>query len=191
MITTVKTYLPRLQEQFPSVPLEDIKRAVEYGWRMLYYYNLRGCDTLINSTTHKYWFYCGELTKDSMKHFNYYKRMLRRKLRVMYSKKVKTWDGFYYIGLTDAEYNQLNKKGPGRKKQLFTFYNKLLLKSYDEAYVYYSWSKYIIKFQYITDLGYSYFKSELQCKNPETVIIKESPSTFQDILITNHKYTVL
>jgi hypothetical protein len=72
---------------------------------MLYYYNLRGCDTLINSTTHKYWFYCGELTKNSMKHFNYYKRMLRRKLRVMYSKKTKIWDGFYYIGLTDAEYN--------------------------------------------------------------------------------------
>lgn len=191
MITTVKTYLPRLQEQFPSVPLEDIRRAVEYGWRMLYYYNLRGCDTLINSTTHKYWFYCGELTKNSMKHFNYYKRMLRRKLRVMYSKKTKIWDGFYYIGLTDAEYNQLNKKGPGRKKQLFTFYNKLLLKSYDEAYVYYSWSKYIIKFQYITDLGYSYFKPKLQCKNPEIVIIKKSPSTFQDILITNHKYTVL
>ena len=40
MLTTVAKYLPKLQEQFPTVPPEDIKRAVEYGWRMLYYYNL-------------------------------------------------------------------------------------------------------------------------------------------------------
>lgn len=130
MLTDVSTYLPKLQEQFPTVPPEDIKRAVEYGWRMLYYYNLRGCDTLISSTKYRYWFYCGELTRDSLKHFNYYKRMLRRKLRVLYSKKVKEWDGYYYTGLTDKEYNSLleSLSKRGRKKKTFVFIIKFPLK---------------------------------------------------------------
>ena len=63
---------------------------VEYGWRMFYFYNLRGCDTLIESTKHKYWMYCGQLCSDSLKHFDYYRQMLRRKLRVLYAKKKRT-----------------------------------------------------------------------------------------------------
>ena len=66
MLKSVNDYLPELIAQFPTVPPEDVKRAVEYGWRMLYYYNLRGCDTLISSTKYRYWFYCGQLTRDSI-----------------------------------------------------------------------------------------------------------------------------
>lgn len=192
MLTNVQTYLPELQKLYPTVPLEDIKRAVEYGWRMLYYYNLRGCDTLISSTKYKYWFYCGELTKDSLKHFNYYKRMLRRKLRVLYSKKVSEWDGYYYLGLTENEYNtifQAQKKG--RKKINYTLYNKVCYKVYDEAKVYYSWSKYLIRFKYITDMGYTFFKSQLNCKAPELLMVKNKPSTFQDILISSNNYDLI
>ena len=121
MLKSVNDYLPELIAQFPTVPPEDVKRAVEYGWRMLYYYNLRGCDTLISSTKYRYWFYCGQLTRDSIKHYNYYRRMLRRKLRVLYSKKVKEWDGYYYIGLTEDEYKSVVKSttGRGRKKKNF------------------------------------------------------------------------
>lgn len=193
MLTTVETYLPKLQEQFPSIPIKDIKRAVEYGWRMMYYYNLRGCDTLISSTKHKYWFYCGELTKNSLKHFNYYKRMLRRKLRVLYNKKVKEWNGYYYIGLTDSEYSALmdSKNKKGRKKTTFTFHNKVAFKVSDEAKVFYSWSKCIVKFKYITDLGYSFFKETLLCKNLEIELLKSAPSTFQDILISNNNYELI
>lgn len=193
MITTTATYLPKLKEEFPSIPLEDIRRAVEYGWRMLYYYNLRGCDTLISSNKYKYWFYCGELTKDSVKHFNYYKRMLRRKLRVLYNKKVKEWNGYYYIGLTDSEYNsllnELNKKG--RKKKNFIFHNKTALKVLDEAKVFYSWSKCIIRFKPTTDLGYSFFKETLICKETSIEILKDRPSTFQDILISSNNYELI
>ena len=119
MLKSVNDYLPELIAQFPTVPPEDVKRAVEYGWRMLYYYNLRGCDTLISSTKYRYWFYCGQLTRDSIKHYNYYRRMLRRKLRVLYSKKVKEWDGYYYIGLTEDEYKSVVKSTTGKKEEEF------------------------------------------------------------------------
>lgn len=193
MITRVNDYLPALEEQFPTVPREDIKRAVEYGWRMFYYYNLRGCDTLISSSKYRYWFYSGELTCDSIKHFNYYRRMLRRKLRVLYSKKVKEWDGYYYIGLTDGEYNSMMEalsSKRGRKKKNFTFYNKLSLKIYDEAKVYYSWSRCIVRYQPVTDLGYAFYKGELKC-TPEIMMVRDKPSTFKDILISNNNYELI
>lgn len=193
MLTSVSTYLPELIKQFPNVPPEDVKRAVEYGWRMLYYYNLRGCDTLISSTKFRYWFYCGQLTRDSLKHFNYYRRMLRRKLRVLYIKKVKEWDGYYYTGLTNSEYNYLleSMNGKGRKKKNFTFHNKVALKVFDEAKVYFSWSQCIVKFKYITDLGYSFFKDTMRCNDLEIAIVKDKPSTFKDILISSNNYELI
>lgn len=193
MLTSVSTYLPELIKQFPNVPPEDVKRAVEYGWRMLYYYNLRGCDTLISSTKFRYWFYCGQLTRDSLKHFNYYRRMLRRKLRVLYIKKVKEWDGYYYTGLTNSEYNYLleSMNGKGRKKKNFTFHNKVALKVFDEAKVYFSWSHCIVRFKYITDLGYSFFKDTMKCNDLEIAITKDKPSTFKDILISSNNYELI
>lgn len=193
MLTSVSTYLPELIKQFPNVPPEDVKRAVEYGWRMLYYYNLRGCDTLISSTKFRYWFYCGQLTKDSLKHFNYYRRMLRRKLRVLYIKKVEEWDGYYYTGLTNSEYSKLleSMNGRGRKKKNFVFHNKVALKVFDEAKVYFSWSQCIVKFKYITDLGYSFFKDTMRCNDLEIAIVKDKPSTFKDILISSNNYELI
>lgn len=191
MIKKVNDYIQELKEEFPEISIKDIKRSVNYGWRMFYYYNLRGCDTIFNSQKYKYWIYCGELTKDSVKHFNYYKRMLRRKLRVLYNKKVKEWDGYYYIGLTDSEYNQLIPKSKGRKKKNFYFYNKVLLKVKDEAMLFYSWSKYIIRFKYPIDVGYSLFKPKLKCEYPEIVVQKSRPSKFEDILVSNNNYELI
>ena len=39
MYTCVDDYLPKLQEMFPKIDKKDIKRMVEYGWRMFYFYN--------------------------------------------------------------------------------------------------------------------------------------------------------
>lgn len=193
MLTNIETYLPELQKQFPEISLKDIKKSIEYGWRMIYYYNLRGCDTLVSSTKHKYWFYCGELTRSSLKHFSYYKRMLRRKLRVLYIKKIKEWDGYYYIGLTDGEYSKLldSLNGKGRKRKTFTFCNKTALKSFDEAKVFYSWSKCLIKFRFITDVGFSIFKPELKCQDVEIALTRDKASTFKDILISSNNYELI
>nr|DAG88912.1 MAG TPA: hypothetical protein [Crassvirales sp.] len=38
--------------------------------------------------------------KDSLKWFDYYKRKMRTKLRVMYKRKQIKWDGYYYFALS-------------------------------------------------------------------------------------------
>ena len=119
--------------------------------------------------------------------------MLRRKLRVLYTKKCKEWNGYYYTGLTDKEYNSLleslNKKG--RKKKTFLFHNKVSFKIFDEAKIYFSWSKCLVKFRYVTDIGYSFFKESLTCKDLEIALVKDKPSTFQDILISSNNYELI
>lgn len=190
MYTDVNDYIPRLQEMFPDVKKSDIKKIIEYGWRMFYFYNLRGCDTLIESSKHKYWMYCGDLCDDSLKHFNYYKEKLRRKLRVLYGQKKIKWDGYYYTYLTDEEYQYYLKgtTGKGRKRKNFKFKDKYCFKLQDEAKIFYDWSKYIIKFKYVSDMGYQFYKEDLKCTDVEVCFQRESPATFKDILIYNNKY---
>lgn len=48
-----------------------------------------------------------ELTKNPIKHFRYYRRKMQNKLRVMYTRKKIQWDGYYYVALTNEEYEEL------------------------------------------------------------------------------------
>lgn len=190
MITDINDYIPRLQELFPTVPKKDIKRIVEYGWRMFYFYNLRGCDTLLKSNKYKYWMYCGQLQNDPVKHYHYYRLMLRRKLRSLYAKKKVQWDGYYYTFISEEEYSKyFNRKG--RKRKHFTLNNKVAFKIFDEAKLFYNSAKYIAKFRYITDMGYSFFKKEFECSNLEIVLIRDRPDTFKDIMISMNNYELL
>lgn len=190
MYKYVDDYLPKLQEMFPTLSRKDLKRMVEYGWRMFYFYNLRGCDTVITSRKNNYWMYCGNLTDDSVKHFNYYRNKLRKKLRVMYAKKKIQWDGYYYTSLTKEEYDNLTKK-KGRPRKNYTFKNKTSFKILDEAKLYFQGPKYIIKYKYNTDMGYSFDKEVLKCTDVEVVFVKDTPDTFKDVMIYDNKYDLL
>lgn len=185
----VDDYIPRLKEMFPQVCEKDIKRAVEYGWRMFYFYNLRGCDTLIQSKRYKFWMYCGELRRNSIKHFEYYKVMLRRKIRTLFWKKKMKWDGYYYTYVTQEEYDKYFTKRRARK--YFYLTDKISFKIFDEANLFYDKCLYIVKFKYVTDMGYSFRKENLKCTDMEIAYIKKAPLKFEDILINNNNYEAI
>lgn len=190
MIKTIHDYIPQLCEIFPNICKEDIKRMAEYGWRMFYYYNLRGNDTLIESSKYKYWFYCGHLCIDPIKHFHYYISKLSTKLRTLYCKRKIKWDGYYYMGIDEQEYNKLvNKKG--RPRKYWTYTNRVAYKVFDEAKIKYSAYKCIIRFKYVTDMGMSFYKEKLKCQEVEPVLVRDHPDKFVDILITNYDYKTL
>lgn len=190
MIKDINDYIPELQKKFPRIKKEDIKRMAEYGWRMFYFYNLRGCDTIINSTKYNFWMYCGQLSSDSLKYFEYYKTMLARKLRVLFIKKKLKWDGYYYIGISEEEYNRTFPK-KGRPRKYFKYSSKTAFKIFGEAELYYSRAKYFIRFKYPVDMGWKFYKDELKIMNVELVKISDSPLTFKDVLIQNNKYNIL
>lgn len=193
MYTNVDTYIPKLKELYPDVKEKDLKRIVEYGWRMFYMSNVRGCDVLMSSTLNKFWIYSGDLTYDSVKHYHYYRAKLKRKIRYIYRKHKREWDGYYYTGLTEDEYNALikSKNSVGKKKKNFQYEKKICYKLADEAKLAYPNSKCIIKFRYIIDMGIVFYTEKLKCQDVSIYLERDHPDKFEDILIYNYKYEQL
>lgn len=190
MIKTVKDYYEVMYQRFPSVPKKDIQRILNYGWKSLYLHNSYGGDTLIQDRN--FWSYIGTLRKDSIKHFHYYIKKLVIKLRVLYRRKKIPWNGYYYFALTDKQYSeylaQINKKGRPRKN--FKYGNQVLYKILDECKIREYNRRYIFQIPYISDLGFSFFKKDLQ-SDEASLIITRDPLKFKDILTSNKTYEFL
>ena len=101
-LKTIQDYYQKLFELYPSVPKSDIKRILQYGWKSLYLHNSYGGDTLINRSG--FWFYCGRMMNDSIRWFDYYKKKMSIKLRVMYKRKQIPWNGYYYFALSKQQF---------------------------------------------------------------------------------------
>ena len=123
----------------------------------------------------------------------YFLNQMQNKLRVMYTRKKIQWDGYYYVALTNEEYEELlesfNKKG--RKRKYYTFNNKKVFKILDECKLSFSGSPCIIKFKGLVDLGFSYKKEVLKCEYPEIAFTRDRNAKFEDILVSNDNYEYL
>lgn len=184
---SIQDFYEKIYEEYPTVPKEDIKRILQYGWKSLHLHNSYGGDTLINRQG--FWFYCGSLMNDSLRYFNYYKRKMVVKLRVMYKRKNIQWDGYYYFALSENQYkeylNQKNKKGRPKKK--FKFSKIVLYKIYDECSIVESGKVAIFKTPYLIDKGFTDYKGEFITDKAE-LVLERNPLTFNDILLSNYNY---
>ena len=158
VIKTIQDYYEKLYEEYPTIPKEDIRRICLFGIKSLNIHNNYGGDVLISRKG--FWFYCGQLMNNSLHYFNYYKRKIRIKLRIMYKRKNIPWDGYYYFALSQDQYNnyleQKNKKGRPRKN--FTFSKIVLYKIYDECSIAESGKVAIFKIPYSAEFGLSLSK---------------------------------
>lgn len=184
---SIQDYYESIYEKYPTLPKEDVRRALQYGFKSLYLTNSYGADTLVSRNG--FWFYCGQLMNNSLKYFNYYKRKMRTKLRIMYKRKHIEWDGCYYFALSQNQYenylNQKNKKGRPKKK--FTFSKVVLYKIYDECSIIESNKVAIFKIPYVLDKGFTIFKEEFTTYKSELILVRE-PLKFNDVLLSNYNY---
>ena len=186
----VQDYYEQLFELYPDVPKRDIKRIMQYGLKAFLMHNNYGADVLIQGPN--IWMYSGQLTKDSLKYFNYYKRNMITKLRILTKRLRIPWDGYYYFGLTKNQYQayleQKNKKG--RPKKYFNYGNQVLYKLFDECNLKNSERVAFFRITFHTDLGPSLYKPDFQTGDAELILLRD-PLTFKDILISNYKYQYL
>ena len=113
-------YIDIVHEKFPLVPESDIKKILSFGLKSIYLHNMYGADTIIqDKAKNKYLFYIGKLTYDSLKHFYYYIKKMTIKIRILYNKRKIKWDGYYYFGLDEKQYNNYlsQQKGKGKKRK--------------------------------------------------------------------------
>ena len=187
---TIKDYIPVAQELFPELTLKDLKMILNHGFRVMYMFNSFGADTLI--TDQKSWIYIGMLSRDSIKFFHYYKFKMIKKLRLFYKLKKIEWNGYYYFGLNEPQYqyymSQHNSKG--RKRKMFDFGNLVIYKIYDECNLRSSASKYIFRVPILTDLGFARYKKNFKTAEAE-LILSRDPLKFKDILLETNNYEYL
>ena len=183
----IQDYYEKLFELYPDVPKQDIKRIMQFGLKSFLLHNNYGADVLLQSPT--LWLYCGNLMKDSIKYFNYYKRKMITKIRIKHRRLKIPWDGYYYFGLWQSQYEnylkQKNKKG--RPKKHFNFGNVVLYKYFDECNLRNSNAVAIFKIPLLSDFGLSIYKKEFKTDKAE-LLLEKKPLTFNDILISNYNY---
>lgn len=184
---TIQDYYSIISQKYPNIPEQDIKRILLYGWKSLYLHNSYGGDVLLKKQ--KFWFFCGRLMNGSIKHFNYYKRKIKLKLRIMYKKKKIQWDGYYYFALSRSDFDAykaiINKRGRPRKN--FSFNKIILYKIYDECSITESGKVAIFKTPMSLDLGFTLYKETFKTNNIELVLERE-PLKLKDILTSNYNY---
>lgn len=187
---TIKDYYEEIQKIFPLIPMVDIHKILNFGWKSLYLINSYGGDVLIKDN--KFWFYIGSLHRNSLTHFEYYKTKLKNKLRIMYNRKKIAWDGYYYFGLSEERYlkYQNSKKKRGRPRKYYEFGNVILYKLWDECSLANSGLKYFFKISYPIDLGFTFYSTNLKTKDAQFFIERE-PLKFKDILINNNDYNFI
>lgn len=187
---TLKDYLEQVYEAFPQVQKRDINTILVFSWKSLYLHNSYGGDTIM--IDNGFWLYIGNLKKDPMDHFFYYIRKLTVKLRVLYRRKRKEWDGYYYFALSNTQYQHYldQKKKRGRPRKYFNFGSVYLYEILDECKINEYYKKYIFRIPYISKLKIKQFVRDLTSDKAELIITRE-PLKFKDISVEENEYIFL
>ena len=183
----VQDYYEQLFELYPTIPKRDIKRIMQFGLKQFISHNNYGGDVLL--TNQNLWLYCGRLMVDSIKYFEYYKRKIIIKLRILHKRLNIPWDGYYYFGLTKHQYEEYlkQKNTKGRPKKHFTYGNAVLYKLFDECNLKNSGCVAIFKVPLYSDFGLSIYKPDFKSDKAQ-LILERDPLTFKDILTSNYRY---
>lgn len=186
-VKTVQDYYQQLFDLYPDVPQSDIKKIMLFGLKSFSQHNNYGGDVLIHN--HNLWMYTGKLMKNSIRYYNYYKRKMIIKLRILHKRLEIPWDGYYYFALYKNGYDhylsQKNKRG--RPKKHFSFGNIVFYKYYDECVLRHTNSLAIFKISFGADFGLTMYKSDFKTDKAELVLEKQ-PLKFKEILASNYRY---
>lgn len=187
---TINDYYEQLFAEFPDIPKKDIKRILQFGYKSLYLTNSYGCDVVVQRGNFRMFF--GRLCKDALKHFIYYQKKLKNKLRVLYKRNKTVWDGYYYFSLSKQGYEdykaQINKRGRKRKK--FTFHNVILRKLYEECLAVDTWGVVIFRVPMLSDLGITINFPEFVSEKAE-IVTERDHVKMKDIMPYYNEYKII
>ena len=184
---TIQDYYETLAKEYPNIPIQDIKRICQYGWKSLYLHNSYGGDVLLRRRD--FWFYSGKLMNNSLKFFDYYVRKMRIKLRILYKRYKIEWDGYYYFALSQTQYEDYlsQKNSRGRPRKNFKFGKVILYKIYDECSIieHAKIALFRVKMKY--DKGFTLYEENYITGDSELIQVRE-PLKFEDILLSKYNY---
>ena len=181
-LTTINDYVYDLKEKFPEVSQTDLKRILNYCWKMIYLYNSKGLDTLVKD--HDIIFYIGKLTSDPLTNFKYYIKKLAKRIRYMFIRTNSEWDGYYYFARTESQYLKYLKEN---RKKYHVFDNIVCYKLLEECKIKEYNKRYIFRFKNETTNRFIKFYPNLKIKDAE-LVIQRDPMSMQDLMVSLNKY---
>lgn len=101
-LKTVNDYLPKLQELYPAIFEEDLKKLVLHAWRDFYQLTCKGADFKIRWNNE--FFYIGHILSNSDKMHDYIYMKRKIKMRLTYIRKKIEYDGYLYFRLNQEDY---------------------------------------------------------------------------------------
>lgn len=156
-IRRIEDYYDRIKEKFPELTEKQISKILTFGFRSFYTCNLYGGDVLSKSPYLTV--YCGKTFVDTLKFLKYREMKLRIKLRVKYKRNKTKWDGYYYFGLNDEDFeyykSQMKKPGKGRRRLKFHFKKIKLHKIIEEVLLSKKFN-HVFRIPYPLDAGFAF-----------------------------------
>lgn len=187
--TTIEDYIPIIQKEFPEATIKDVRVILTYMWRQVYKAQVSKCTVLISGQNPRVWFYMGKVFGSSLRTYRYYRMKMIMKQKWFYKHEKPAWDGYYYTALTTAEYRGFFER-VGRKRKHFELHNKMCFKYKSACIATYPFNRYIVKFKYIIDRGFLFWKPIIKTDNLE-LAEKKDISRFADLLVSNYDYEII
>ena len=181
-ITKVDDYIDAVHELHPDLTKEEIKRILVYGWKMILQYVSFGNDVQILSS--KIFFFIGKIPSSALAVFNNYCYKLAKRIQYMFRRTKAKWDGYYYFGITENQYQEYLRQG---RKKVKTFKNIKLYKLLEECKISEHSKPYIFRLNEDKTAWFSKFYKEIKTKNAE-LIIQRDPLKMKDILTSENKF---
>lgn len=157
IIKELDDYIDVVHAKHQRMKRKDVKRILEYGFRML--------DNLIRNgdavwiRDHRFWASLEFQSTDPSKTINYMKNQGIRKTRRMYRLRYEKFEGWYYTGLTDEQFAKLQKNIS--KNKPITLTNVYLYKVLDEVLAHVN-KNHFLKIYYPTDRGFVFYKDKMK-----------------------------
>lgn len=138
----------------------------------MYSLSNRGAPMLLKSSN-EFSVYFGKTFNDDSLYAKYYRLKKKLKLRLLYTAKKPIWDGYYYFGLNEEEYQKYIPEKNGRFKQKIKFDIIHCYKIYEEAFVCKS-TKYVFRLKLNEDRGIAFSEENFETRNIELCAKRDS-----------------
>lgn len=170
MVKDLDDYLDTLENKYPHISRQELKRVLEHGFHTFYMLSKKGADIQVHNE--KYTAYCGKMFIDNYKRALYNNVKTRIKLRLKYKYAHEVYDGAYYFGLNDAEWEFYQSQITSKRRNKIKFVNLKLYKIQEECFLDKS-RTHFFKLYYPIDVGWTFLKNEITTRNFEYIAYRD------------------
>ena len=164
----IEDYYPQIKEKFPEIPDYYIDKILKHGMRSLYALTTAGADVCIKAPKNRFVMFFGKLFTNVDLCSKYYIMKYKIKLRLQYKIKNRIWNGYYYFGLTEEDYQKYIPEKRGRIKNKITFDSLCIYKMKEEVFLFRKY-KYFFKIKMEKEGNFTIMLENYSTRNIEMV----------------------